>query len=115
MNSKKFRNKNVKFFDNSKGDPKGVDQEKGETDKKDPRGPKCFECLGYGHIRTDCGNLKKSKGKAYNAIMSDDFDNEETPGKNSNYLAFAASYDSSHESNDYYYENSKSEDEKNKL
>jgi hypothetical protein len=47
--------------------------------------------------------------------MSDDFDNEETPGKNSNYLAFAASYDSSHESNDYYYENSKSEDEKNKL
>jgi hypothetical protein len=25
MNSKKFRNKNVKFFDNSKGDPKGTD------------------------------------------------------------------------------------------
>jgi hypothetical protein len=25
MNSKKFRNKNIKFFDNSKGDPKGTD------------------------------------------------------------------------------------------
>jgi hypothetical protein len=32
--------------------------------------------------------------------MSDDSDNEETPGKDSNYLVFVASYDSPHESND---------------
>jgi hypothetical protein len=35
-----------------------------EEEKKDPRGPRCFECSGYGHIRADCGNLKKGKGKA---------------------------------------------------
>jgi hypothetical protein len=29
-----------------------------EAEKKDPRGPKCFECSGFGHIRADCGNLK---------------------------------------------------------
>jgi len=59
MNSsnRKFRNKNAKFFENSKGDSKGTDQEKLE-DKKDPRGPRCFECSGYGHIYVDCGNLK---------------------------------------------------------
>jgi hypothetical protein len=34
-----------------------------EAEKKDPRGPKCFECSGFGHIRTDCANLKKQKGK----------------------------------------------------
>jgi len=22
-----------------------------ESEKKDPRGPRCFECLGFGHIR----------------------------------------------------------------
>jgi len=29
-----------------------------EADKKDPRGPRCFECSGFGHILADCGNLK---------------------------------------------------------
>jgi len=42
LNSKKFRNKNAKFSKNSKGDSKGADQEKFESDKKDPRGPKYF-------------------------------------------------------------------------
>lgn len=47
--------------------------------------------------------------------MSDDSNSDkidETSRKDSNYLAFAASYDSSHESNNYYFENSESEDEK---
>jgi hypothetical protein len=78
----------------------------------------CFECSGYGHIRVDCGNLKQSKGKAFNATLSDDSDCnkiDETPDKDSNYLAFVASYDSSHESNNYYSKNSESEDEQNEL
>jgi hypothetical protein len=29
-----------------------------EDEKKDPKGPRCFECSGFGHIRDDCGNLK---------------------------------------------------------
>jgi hypothetical protein len=70
MNSKRFKNR--KFSDNFKGDPKGAEQEKGETDKKDCHGSKCFECLGIGHIRADCGNLKQAKGKGFNATLSDD-------------------------------------------
>jgi hypothetical protein len=48
-----------------------------EAEKKDPRGPKCFECSGFGHIRADCGNLKQGKGKAYNATLSDESKEEE--------------------------------------
>jgi hypothetical protein len=29
-----------------------------EAEKKDPKGPRCFECSSFGHIRADCGNLK---------------------------------------------------------
>jgi hypothetical protein len=105
----------LNFLKNSKGDSKGTDQEKVESDKKVPRGPKCFECSGYGHIRVDCGNLKQSIGKAYNATLSDDLDNDETPGKDFNYLTFAASYDSLYNFNDYYYENCATEDEKNEF
>jgi hypothetical protein len=35
-----------------------------EDEKKDPRGPRCFECSGFGLIQVDCGNLKQGKGKA---------------------------------------------------
>jgi hypothetical protein len=42
----------------------------------------CFECSGYGHVRVDCGNLKQVKGKAYNASLSDESEEEEeTPEK----------------------------------
>jgi len=115
MNSKKFRNKKAKFSDIAKGDSKGSDLENVDSNKKDSRGPKCFKCSGYGHMRANCGNLNKSKGNAYNTTLSDDPDNEETPGKDSNYLIFATSYGSPHESNDYYSENRESEDQKNKL
>jgi hypothetical protein len=50
-----------------------------ESEKKDPRGPRCFECLGFGHIRDDCGNLKQGKGKTYNMTLSDEFEEEEAP------------------------------------
>jgi len=48
-----------------------------EAKKKDPRGPRCFECSGFGHIRDDYENLKQAKGKAYNATLSDDSEEEE--------------------------------------
>jgi hypothetical protein len=35
-------------------------KEKYESDKKDPRGPMCFECSGNGHIHADCSSLKQS-------------------------------------------------------
>lgn len=40
---------------------------------------------------------------------------DETLGKDSNYLAFDALYDSPHESNNYYFENSESQEEQNEL
>jgi hypothetical protein len=69
----------------------------------------------YGHIRADCENLKQSKGSSFNTTLSDDSDGDETPGKDSNHLAFTASYDSQNESNNYYSKNSGSEDEQNEL
>jgi hypothetical protein len=107
--------KSKRFTDNLKGNPKGFEQEKVETDKKDPCGPKCFECSGFKHIWADCRNLKQAKGKALNTTLSDDSEDEETPVKDSNILAFVSSYDSPKESNEYYSESSGSKNEKDKL
>jgi hypothetical protein len=53
-----------------------------EEEKKDPRGPRCFECSGFGHIQADCGNLKKGKGKAYNVTLSDESEEDAPESKN---------------------------------
>jgi hypothetical protein len=60
-----------------------------EAEKKDPRGPRCFECSGFGHIRADCGNLKKGKGKAYNVTLSDESEEEEAH-EQEKFIAFVA-------------------------
>jgi hypothetical protein len=54
--------------------PREADPE--EDEKKDPWGPICCECSGFGHIRANCGNLKQGKGKAYNATLSDESEGE---------------------------------------
>jgi hypothetical protein len=53
MKNDKFKKK---FIDRLKKAPKKSKPE--EAEKKDPRGPRCFECSGFGHIRADYGNLK---------------------------------------------------------
>jgi hypothetical protein len=45
-----------KFSEKLKKAPKESEPE--EAEKKDPRGPSCFECSGFGHIQADCGNFK---------------------------------------------------------
>jgi hypothetical protein len=67
---KKFSKKMMKV-------PKEAEPE--EAEKKDPRGPRCFECSGFGHIRADCGILKQGKGMAYKATLSDESEEEEAP------------------------------------
>jgi hypothetical protein len=76
-----------------------------EEEKKDPRGPRCFDCSGYGHIRADCGNLKKGKGKAYNVTLSDE--SEEDALDSDKFLAFVAPY--IEEEDSYYSEHSDNE------
>jgi superfamily II RNA helicase len=73
--------------------------------KKDPKGPRCFECSVYGHIRADCRNLKKGKGKAYNVTLSDE--SEEDAPESDKFLAFVALYIEKEDS--YYSEHSENE------
>jgi hypothetical protein len=61
-----------------------------ETEKKDLRGPQCFECSGFGHIRTECANLKKQRGKAFNVTLSDESKKEEEAPEEEKFLAFVA-------------------------
>jgi hypothetical protein len=92
-----------KFSEKAKKPLKEVEPE--DEEKKDPRGPRCFECSGYGHIRADCRNLKKGKGKVYNVTLSDE--SEEDAPKSDKFLAFVAPY--VEEEDSYYSEHSENE------
>jgi hypothetical protein len=76
-----------------------------EAKRKDPRGPRCFECSGFGHTHADCGNLKQGKEKAYNATLSDESEEEETPARDQ-FLAFVAPHEDGEDSYSYYSEHS---------
>jgi len=58
MRNERFKKK---FFEKMKKVPKEAEPE--EAEKKDPRGPRCYECSRFGHIRADCGNLKPVRGR----------------------------------------------------
>jgi hypothetical protein len=92
-----------KFSEKIKKPPREAEPE--EEEKKDPRGPRCFECSGFGHIQADCGNLKKGKGKAYNVTLSDE--SEEYAPEPDKFLAFVAPY--VEEEDSYYSEHSDNE------
>jgi hypothetical protein len=105
MNNNKFKKK---FFDRLRKAPHTADSE--EAEKKDSRGPQCFECSGFGHIRTECANLKKLKGKAFNATLSDESEKEEETPEEEKFLAFVAPHEENEDSQSYYSENSEEED-----
>jgi hypothetical protein len=81
-----------------------------EAEKKDPRGPQSFECSGFRHIRTECANLKKLKGKAFNATLNDKFEKEEEIPEEEKFLAFMAPYEEKEDSQSYYSKHSEEED-----
>jgi len=91
-----------RFSEKVKKAPRETERE--EEENKDPRGPKCFECSGFGHIRADCGNLKKGKGKgkAYNVTLSDELEEEDLESEK--FLAFVALH--VEEEDSYYSEHS---------
>jgi hypothetical protein len=107
MLAKNFRRlmKDDRFKKNFSEKAKKPLREAEPEDEKDPRGPRCFECSGYGHIRADCGNLKKGKGKAYNVTLSDE--SEEDAPESDKFLAFVAPY--VEEEDSYYSEHSENE------
>jgi len=104
MKNNKFKKK---FSDKLRKAPHTADTE--EAEKKDPRGPQCFECSGFGHIRTECTNLKKQRGKAFNATLSNKSEKEEEAPEEEIFLAFVAPYEDK-DSQSYYSENSEEED-----
>jgi hypothetical protein len=106
MKNNKFKKK---FSDKPKKAPHTAELE--EVEKKDPRGSQCFECSGFGHIKTECANLKK-KAKAFNATLSNEFEKEEEAPEEEKFLAFVAPYDEKEDSQSYYFENSDEENMK---
>jgi hypothetical protein len=105
MKNNKFKKK---FSNRLRKAPHTAESE--EAKKKGPRGPQCFECLGFGHIRTECTNLKKLKGKAFNATLSDESEKEEETPEEEKFLAFVAPHEENKGSQSYYSENSEEED-----
>jgi hypothetical protein len=105
MKNNKFKKK---FSNRLRKAPHTADTEKEE--KKDLRGPQCFECSGFGHIRTECANLKKQRGKAFNATLSDKSEKEEETPEEETFLAFVAPHEDKEDSQSYYSENSEEED-----
>jgi hypothetical protein len=85
MKNNKFKNK---FSDRLRKAPHTTNTE--EAEMKDLRGPQCFECSGFRHIRTECANLKKQRGKAFNATLSDEFEKEKETPEEEKFLAFIA-------------------------
>jgi hypothetical protein len=105
MKNNKFKKK---FFDRLRKALHIAESE--EVEKKDLRGPQCFECSGFEHIRTECANLKKLKGKAFNATLSDESEKEEEILEKEKFLAFVAPHEENEDFQSYYYENSEEED-----
>ncbi|KAG2667762.1 hypothetical protein I3760_15G130800 [Carya illinoinensis] len=61
---------------------------KEKTEKKDK--VQCHECSGYGHIRVECPNFKKNKGKALNVTLSDSSDSENSSSDDEkSFMAFS--------------------------
>jgi len=81
-----------------------------EAKKKDLRGSQCFKCSGFGHIRTECANLKKQKGKAFNATLNDESEKEEQTLEEEKFLAFVAPHEEKEDSQSYCSGNSEEED-----
>jgi hypothetical protein len=91
-----------KFSEKLKDNQKGAVL---EEEMKDRRGPQCFECSGFGHVRANYGNVTQAKGKACNATLSKS-EEEETLDKDQKFLAFVASHEESEGSHSYYSESS---------
>ncbi|XP_065634482.1 uncharacterized protein LOC136069652 [Quercus suber] len=78
-------------FSSSKGDRKEFKKKDGK-DSQTPQGIVCYECNGHGHLKKECPNYLRVKGKAYATTLSDsdlsNSDSEESCDGEGNYSAF---------------------------
>ena len=91
----KFK-KNGKFAE--KGKLQNFENEKKDFKRKDGKdfqssqGITCFECNGHGHIKKECPNYLKAKGKVYATTLSDfnssNSDSNESCDGEGNFSAF---------------------------
>ena len=82
---------NRRKFSSSKGDRKEFKKKDG-NDLQSPQGIVCYECNDHGHLKKECPNYLRGKGKAYATTLSDsdssNFDSKESCDGEGNYSAF---------------------------
>ncbi|XP_065638702.1 uncharacterized protein LOC136071402 [Quercus suber] len=80
-----------KKFSSSKGDRNEFKKKDGK-DSQSPQGIVCYECNGHGHLKKECPNYLREKGKAYATTLRDsdssNSDLEENCDGEGNYSAF---------------------------
>jgi len=81
--------KTDKFIECLRETPSEAEPE--EEENEDPRGHRCFECSGFGHMGIECSNLKQAKGKAYIATLNAESKKEEESLEN--FLACVAPHE----------------------
>nr|POF20919.1 hypothetical protein CFP56_37532 [Quercus suber] len=57
-------------FSSSKGDRKEFRKKDG-NDSQSPQGIVCYECNGHGHLKKECPNYLRGKGKMFAITLSD--------------------------------------------
>ena len=94
-NFRKFK-KNGKFvekgkFLNSWKEKKDFKKKDGK-DSQSTQGIMCYECNGHGHLKKECPNYLRGKGKVYATTLSDidsfNLDSEESCDEEGNYFVF---------------------------
>ena len=79
------------MFSSSKDDRKEFRKKDGK-DSQSSQGITCFECNGHGHVKRECPNYLRMKGKAYAITLSDsessNSDSEGSYDEEGNYSAF---------------------------
>ena len=91
----KMKNNGKQFnggkFSSFKGDTQDFKKKDGK-DSQSPQGIMCYECNGHGHLKKECPNYLRGKGKVYATTLSDsessNSDSEESCDGEGNYSTF---------------------------
>ena len=89
-------------FSSPKGDRKEFRKKDGK-DSQSTQGITCFECNGHGHVKRECPNYLRMKGRAYATTLSDsessNSNSEDSCDEERNFSAFITHVESSEDLN----------------